>query len=346
MEVRAVRDAEQERKRVIESTRRPKPPVERGHSNTLYTDDDARLFRHASGQSSPLRFEQDLDATGDGQRSELMRRHTDGDYDNITRGRPLGRSTLLHVDDDLAYGELPPPPLPLRPYDDGSELRGKMSKLTMLLDEFNCLQHSATAIITNLQKNPEALAAVALTLAEISNLCAKLAPGALVALKGSFPAVMALLASPHFLIAAGVGVGVTIVALGGYKIIKRVNAKRDKDSQLEMDELQEISSDISRIETWRRGIAEAGPASSGTSVDGEFITPHASRQLLDAGVLSEHDLTSSRSSRRGSKSEKASKSKSSSKSSNASKGEEKPKKKNKKKEPSGLRMLFRKDQTL
>jgi hypothetical protein len=193
---------------------------------------------------------------------------------------------------DLAYGELPPP-LPARHHTEEVEVREKMTKLNMLLEEANCLQYSVTSTIEHLQKNPEALAAVALTLAEVSNLASKMAPGALAAMKTSFPAVIALLASPQFLIAAGVGVGVTVVMLGGYKIIKRIKDKKEAEQQ-EVEaaplELQEIETDLSRIEMWRRGIADAHDGSVGTSVDGEFITPNASQRLIEEGVLRPEDL--------------------------------------------------------
>jgi hypothetical protein len=205
---------------------------------------------------------------------------------------------------DLAYGDVPPP-LPVEEFRDPAndpELKTLVGRVNGLLEEAHCLQHSATAIIAHLQKNPDALAAVALTLAEISSVVAKMAPGALAALKGSAPAVFALLASPQFLIAAGVGLGITIVALGGYKIIKKIKAARDEQAQFEREVgLEEVDpyedgSQLSHIEMWRRGIAEAeedevrplpnfnnyrldapntrDPAES--SVDGEFITPEAS----------------------------------------------------------------------
>ena len=174
---------------------------------------------------------------------------------------------------DLAYGPVPPP-LPVARQGDEAEFKSLVEKVKRVLEEADCLHYSATKIIASLQKNPEAMAAVALTLAEISNIASKLAPGVLAAMKGSTPAVFALLASPQFLIAGGVAVGVTIVALGGYKIIKRIRAKNALEEPM-MDEMLEIGGDVSRIDTWRRGIAEEGEHSAGTSVDGEFITPQA-----------------------------------------------------------------------
>ena len=174
---------------------------------------------------------------------------------------------------DLAYGPIPPP-LPVARQGDEAEFKGLVTKVKRILEEADCIQYSASAIIASLQKNPEAMAAVALTLAEISNIASKVAPGALAAMKGSAPAVFALLASPQFLIAGGVAVGVTIVALGGYKVIKKIRAKSAME-QPGMDEMLEIGGDVTRIDNWRRGIAEIEEHSVGTSVDGEFITPQA-----------------------------------------------------------------------
>lgn len=321
------------------SHRHPKPPLERGFTDSFYANDESpRRSRH--------RYEQDLAGEArEGHHKELIRRHTDM-HIPAPQVKTTRSHSEPHIDMDLAYGELPPP-LPSRRYDDG-ELREKASKLTMLLDEANCLQHSVTAMIDNLQKNPDALAAVALTLAEISNIVGKMGPGVLTVLKGSFPAVVALLASPQFMIAAGVGVGVTIVALGGYKIIKKLQAQKDgeraMEEPLQLDELE--PPELSRIEMWRRGIAEVEAESAGTTVDGEFITPGASRQLVAAGVLDEDDLKSRRSTRmredgeRGSKSHRAKSVRSSKPTKTASRSKT-VKEKTKKKEPSPLKMLFR-----
>lgn len=273
-----------------------RPTLERGYTDSFYANDGPRNSRH--------RFEDDLaGGARDGHMRELARRNSD---------QPSSRQTKRSnsIDMDLAYGDIPPP-LPDKKYDDG-ELKEKASKITMLLDEANCLQYSATAMIENLQKNPDALAAVSLTLAEISAIVSKMGPGVLLTLKGSFPAVAALLLSPQFMIAGGVAVGVTIVALGGYKIIKRIQQQKEEELQmggpvqmpipmqaraveepLQLDELE--TKELSRIDLWRRGIADVEAHSSGCSVDGEFITPGATRQLVDAGVLDEDDIKSRRS---------------------------------------------------
>lgn len=153
-------------------------------------------------------------------------------------------------------------------------MKGLVSTVKRLLEEADCLHHSATKTIAMLQKNPEAMAAVALALAEISNIAKTMAPGALASMSKGAPAVFGLLASPQFLIAGGVAVGLTVVAFGGYKIIKQIKAKQANEDP-GMDEMLEVGTDVSRIETWRRGIAEDQASSVASSVDGEFITPQA-----------------------------------------------------------------------
>jgi hypothetical protein len=376
-EIKAVRDADIEQKRVqktlekftLEDDRssqtsrrshrpskeqrshRDRPPVDRGYSDSFYANDVPSTTN--SRRQSGLRNEFDPD--GESQHKELVRRHTTDMGQGVHRPRTSRSASEADIDMDLAYGELPPP-LPERPRENEIELRDKMTKLQQLLDEANCVQHSVIATIENLQKNPDALAAVALTLGEISTMAGKMAPGVLTSMKTAFPAIIALLASPQFMIAAGVGVGVTVIAFGGYKIIKKIQKRKeesaenkanpqrqiqDNESVSEYDELYELDSDLSHIETWRRGIADAEAQSLGTSVDGEFLTPDAGRQLVADGILREEDLKSMRSS----KSKKTSKSKKSKKDAKSDKestaSSSKDKEKRKKKEPSGLRMLFK-----
>ncbi|EMC99747.1 hypothetical protein BAUCODRAFT_63157 [Baudoinia panamericana UAMH 10762] len=327
---------------------------------SLADDLEARTSsrQERSHRPSPLRRETSDFGTAEPRIGELARRHT-SDLEELHRHRPVLHSRNASydgIDMDLAYGELPPP-LPERKYDDEVALRSKMSGLQRLLDECNCLQHSATAIIQNLQKNPDNLAAVALTLGEISNLATKLAPGALMSMKGSFPAILALLASPEFAIAVGVGVGVTIIAFGGYKIIKKIQAKKDErrlidgvsrvepmlvanepDSPSQVSEMDELR-EIDRIELWRRGITEAEAESVCTSVDGEFITPVATRTLIEEGRLTEAELkpkTTSGSRKHRKRSTGSAHGSRSSSSKNKSGSREKATK-----APSGLRMLFK-----
>ncbi|KAF7507910.1 hypothetical protein GJ744_009944 [Endocarpon pusillum] len=221
---------------------------------------------------------------------DLVRRNTDMDLARLPRatrqGAPVRSMSATAIDMDLAYGDYHPSsiaPLAHKPHylDEEKELLTLVDRAKLLLDEANCAQHSVKAMIEHLQKNPDAMAAVALTLAEISNIATKMAPSALTVLKGSAPAVFALLASPQFLIAAGVGIGVTVVMFGGYKIIKKIKAKNATNKEGSMDEALEINGEeINRINAWRRGIVASNDeksdiASVGTSVDGEFITPIA-----------------------------------------------------------------------
>ncbi|ETN39722.1 uncharacterized protein HMPREF1541_05948 [Cyphellophora europaea CBS 101466] len=224
---------------------------------------------------------------------ELQRRRTDGLALQTKDRRPsVGHRShsATDIDMDLAYGEFHPSSLERLSLDPATEQKLQKQELTTLvarakglLDEANCAQHSVKAIVAHLQKNPDAMAAVALTLAEISSLASKMAPAALASMKTAAPAVFALLASPQFLIAVGVGVGVTVVAIGGYKIIKKIQSgKEGKEGS--MDEMLEVK-ELDRIEHWRRGIADAGDDAyegsvvSGTSVEGEFITPMAARSM-------------------------------------------------------------------
>ena len=269
----------------------------------------------------------------------LIRRHTMSDAMPEDTRSPPSPAHSLHapeeIDMDLAYGEMPAP-MPLVTAADEEDLKGLVGKVKQLLDEADCVQYSATAIIANLQRNPDAMAAVALTLAEISNLVSKMAPSVVMSMKGAAPAVFALLASPQFLIAAGVGVGVTIVAFGGYKIIKKIKAKHATED-LGMDEMLEHGGDINRIDSWRRGISEAEEQSIDNSVEGEFISPQAaamSRLSLNDERIQESRLEA--------KAVKRSKSSRGNKSSNESKPLKttKGKKEKKEKKPSHLRLMF------
>ena len=245
---------------------------------------------------------------------------------------------------DLAYGE-PPPNLMTSYKPDDVELRGLVGRAKGLLDEAHCVQHSVKTTMASLQKNPEAMAAVALTLGEISNLARKMAPGALMKVRMLAPSVFALLTSPSFLIAAGVGVGVTVIALGGYKVIKKIQAGKEQEQPT--DQMIALSSEVSRIETWRQGVADIEANSVGTSTEGELITPAAAQ--LSRLTLAEAPTTSSRpraprkfSSTPSSSSNRSSSSRSSrSSKTETTKGKRKKRiKKEEKAKPSPLRNMF------
>ncbi|KAJ5189228.1 hypothetical protein N7472_008242 [Penicillium cf. griseofulvum] len=263
--------------------------------------------RHHSGRSHRASSHYDDERTVVSQRDShyeppqtIARRHTHHDLAVRDAPRPsTARSRSdAHIDMDLAYGDASHAALsryrPPEPKSDQQQLDGLVSRAQWLLEEAHCVQHGATATIAHLQKNPDAMAAVALTLAEISNLGRKMAPAALTALKSASPAVFALLSSPQFLIAAGVGLGVTVVMFGGYKIIQRIKAGaigeegKPVEMEMEMEEMMEFNTeDLSSVEMWRRGVADEQAHSVGTSVDGEFITP-------TAAAMSGIDVTTAR----------------------------------------------------
>ncbi|OAP58391.1 hypothetical protein AYL99_07481 [Fonsecaea erecta] len=229
----------------------------------------------------------------------LVRRTTDLPLDahRSHRPPPVRSHSVSEVDMDLAYGDFHPESLMLDPKVEHKLQKQEMSSLVtkckMLMEEANCAQHSVRAIISHLQTNPDSMAAVALTLAEISNLAAKMAPGALAAFKAGAPSVFAMLAAPEFLIAVGVGVGITVVMFGGYKIIKKIRARVGDKEDDAMDEMLDVN-ELDRIEHWRRGISDVETASVATSVEGEFITPLAARSMGHLPLSREHTGESSR----------------------------------------------------
>ncbi|KAH1332807.1 hypothetical protein KXX47_002594 [Aspergillus fumigatus] len=269
--------------------------------------------RHHRHRRAPSHYEQDLHSVASqtesyyASPSDMVRRHTHHDITRELEPQPrMDRSkSEAHVDMDLAYGEFHPSALIRAPSSqqqqlqriEDPELNGLVDRAQWLLEEANCVHHSATATIAHLQKNPDAMAAVALTLAEISNLATKMAPSALATLKSAAPTIFALLASPQFLIAAGVGLGVTIVMFGGYKIIKKIQSAgnevirgptEDDGESVIVEDMIEFDTDcLSGVEMWRRGVADAEADSLGTSVDGEFITP-------TAAAMSGIDITTAR----------------------------------------------------
>lgn len=188
-----------------------------------------------------------------------------------------------------------------------AEARTLMERIEALLDEAECVHHTATSMIDHLQRKPEAAAAVALLLAELSTLLKAISPGFLGVVKGGFPAIFALLASPQFLVGVGVAVGVTVVCFGGWKIVKRIKEAKAAEAKERALGVQEqpvampvpattglaafddalvLEEELSTIETWRRGIAPPDVdeiASVLESADLELITPDAARSVRDDG---------------------------------------------------------------
>ena len=261
---------------------------------------DARLV----AERSRRRYNDDYYSDDDDaySRPHLARRHTEYSRDNnMTQlstigGRSRSDQPNNNIDMELAYGsddDFHPPRTSKEA--DKRQLKGLVSKTQQILEETNCLKYSVQRTIEHLQKNPNAMAAVALTLAEISNLLSKMGPSAAVALRTASPGVFGLLASPQFLLAAGLGVGITVVMFGGYKVVKRIKADQEREQRFPNggggsefagrrgeDEMLEFNSQyLGGIERWRRGVADVRAESCGTSVDGELITPFAAQRLAD-----------------------------------------------------------------
>lgn len=217
---------------------------------------------------------------------------------NNSTGELILKKPHKSIDMDLAYGDIPPDlatRTDLDPVGEETEATALVSRVEGLLTEAKCMHHSATATISHLQKDPDAAAAVALTLAELSSLVKKTSPAFLGLLKTGSPAVFSLLASPQFLIGSSVILGVTVVCFGGWKIVKRVKEaqaarealayegvpmnypapfRTQSEYSAGVDEALVIEDDISSIDTWRRGIV---PYGEDESVDMELITPEANR---------------------------------------------------------------------
>lgn len=239
----------------------------------------------------------------------------------------LKKKKEKEIDMNLAYGNIPPDLESRVDLDPAYKAAAKeqqahtlMERIEGLLTEAHCLHHTANHMIEHLKTKPDAAAAVALTLAELSSLLGKMSPSFLGAIKAGSPAVFALLASPQFLIAAGLTVGVTVVMFGGWKIIKRIKDAKEAEapmafeaqqapqmhypvgdlpmgrdrvaplpyppserSQASFDEALVLEEELSTIETWRRGIAPYGEddLADGESADLELITPDAMRSQYD-----------------------------------------------------------------
>jgi hypothetical protein len=229
----------------------------------------------------------------------------------------LKKNKKKEIDMDLAYGNIPPDLESRVDLDPAYKAAAKeqqartlMERIEGLLTEAHCLHHTANHMIEHLKEKPDAAAAVALTLAELSSLLGKMSPSFLGAIKAGSPAVFALLASPQFLIAAGLTVGVTVVMFGGWKIIKRIKEAKEAEPPMAFeaqqpvhypvgdlpmgrdrilpyptsehsagfDEALVIEEELSTIETWRRGITPfVEDGFDEESADLELITPDAMR---------------------------------------------------------------------
>ncbi|KAK1828022.1 hypothetical protein QBC39DRAFT_375056 [Podospora conica] len=234
------------------------------------------------------------------------------------------------IDMDLAYGNVPPDlatrhdldhgpahdraaPTPsaapdmdaCSPDDPESQAINMIDRIENILEEAHCLHHTANSMIAHLQENPQAAAAVALTLAELSALVGKMSPAFLGVIKGGSPAIFALLASPQFLIGTGIAVGVTVLIFGGLKIVKRMAAANTREAPIEMRGMPaanaaaaaapksevsyeealvlEVEEELSTIESWRRGVEPSciGDDYDEEEADVELMSPEADRALRE-----------------------------------------------------------------
>jgi hypothetical protein len=114
-----------------------------------------------------------------------------------------------------------------------------LARVQSLIDEISCWTAGISTLISELQKTPEILAQVGLSLAEISQTITHIAPGAAIFLKSAFPTVFALLGSPQFAVVAGVAGAATVVILGGYRIVKKFIAGADENLKLANEDASE-----------------------------------------------------------------------------------------------------------
>ncbi|KAG6014867.1 hypothetical protein E4U54_004742 [Claviceps lovelessii] len=242
------------------------------------------------------------------------------------------RDAGKEIDMHLAYGDIPPDLADRVDLDpavvDEYHANELVRRIESLLEEAQCVQHSATSMIKHLQEKPEAAASVALTLAELSSVVGKMSPAFLNFLKSGSPAVFSLLASPQFLIGTGIAVGLTVVMFGGWKIVKRVQEQQASRAAAALtweessaahrpallmsgqgekqahggeggsgmvEEALVVDDDLSTIETWRRGILPLGADNESAEI--ELITPVADRAQRDKHGKDDFDVRSHRSTR-------------------------------------------------
>ncbi|KAF3152601.1 hypothetical protein TWF569_002908 [Orbilia oligospora] len=141
-------------------------------------------------------------------------------YSNRERNGSTGALTLRSASTaDLSLPTLPPRP---EVDEEDDHLTALFTQVQDIIDHAAAAQSSVVTLVDALRREPETLAMVGLTLAEISTIIAKLSPAALAGAQLSWPVVFSFLASPQFAIVAGGVIGTTVILLGGYKIIKKM----------------------------------------------------------------------------------------------------------------------------
>jgi len=172
-----------------------------------------------SGTSSDISFEDDSGGTVlTTTNNNSVRRSTSSDTMRTeatlyTPGGLRGNMSVISLIPEMVLSQ--PDPMT-------ENLQLLLLQLQATIDELSCWSAGIGALISELQKVPDTLAVVGLTLAEVSALVAKVSPAAIMGLKTLFPMIFALLGSPQFVVLAGVGAAATVIVLGGYKIIKNV----------------------------------------------------------------------------------------------------------------------------
>ncbi|KAK6526146.1 hypothetical protein TWF281_011182 [Arthrobotrys megalospora] len=141
-------------------------------------------------------------------------------YSHRERNGSTGALTLRSASTtDLSLPGLPPRP---EVDEEDDHLTALFTQVQDIIDHAAAAQCSVVTLVDALRREPETLAMVGLTLAEISTIVAKLSPAALAGAKLSWPVVFSFLASPQFAIVAGGVIGTTVILIGGYKIIKKM----------------------------------------------------------------------------------------------------------------------------
>ncbi|EWC46390.1 hypothetical protein DRE_04333 [Drechslerella stenobrocha 248] len=152
--------------------------------------------------------------------AEMLTRDNGSDTSSLYSAADANRSTGQLTVRSMTDLSLPPPPPEVDEEED--HLTALFTQVQDIIDHAAAAQSSVITLVEALRRDPETLAMVGITLAEISTIIAKMSPAALAGVKLSWPMVFTFLASPQFAIVAGVGIGTTIILLGGYKIIKKM----------------------------------------------------------------------------------------------------------------------------
>ncbi|KAK6337206.1 hypothetical protein TWF718_009988 [Orbilia javanica] len=156
--------------------------------------------------------------------TEVRDRDAGSDTSSIYSHRERNNSTGALTLRSASTTDLSLPPLPPRPEVDEEDdhLTALFTQVQDIIDHAAAAQSSVVTLVDALRREPETLAMVGLTLAEISTIIAKLSPAALAGAQLNWPVVFTFLASPQFAIVAGGVIGTTVILLGGYKIIKKM----------------------------------------------------------------------------------------------------------------------------